>query len=38
MVTWLFSDQGTPASFRMIDGFGVNTFKWVNAARARPTT
>jgi catalase len=31
MLTWLFSDQGTPASFRQMDGFGVNTFKWVNA-------
>ena len=32
MTTFLFSDQGTPASFREMDGFGVNTFKWVNAA------
>ncbi len=31
MLTFLFSDQGTPASFRKMDGFGVNTFKWVNA-------
>ena len=31
MVTWLFSDVATPASFRMMDGFGVNAFKWVNA-------
>jgi catalase len=31
MMTFLFSDQGTPASFREMDGFGVNTFKWVNA-------
>ena len=31
MLTWLFSDQGTPAGFRQMDGFGVNTFKWVNA-------
>ena len=31
MLTWLFSDQGTPASFRKMDGFGVNAFKWVNA-------
>jgi catalase len=31
MLTFLFSDLGTPASFREIDGFGVNTFKWVNA-------
>jgi len=31
MLTYLFSDQGTPASFRKMDGFGVNAFKWVNA-------
>ena len=31
MLTYLFSDQGTPASFRTMDGFGVNAFKWVNA-------
>ena len=30
MMTFLFSDQGTPASFREMDGFGVNSFKWVN--------
>ena len=32
MLTYLFADNGTPASFRQIDGFGVNTFKWVNPA------
>ncbi len=31
MLTYLFSDYGTPASFRKMDGFGVDTFKWVNA-------
>ncbi len=30
MLTWLFSDRGTPASYRMVEGFGVNTYKWVN--------
>lgn len=30
-LTWLFSDIGTPASFRTMDGFGVNTFKFINA-------
>jgi len=30
MLTWLFSDRGTPASYRMMEGFGVNTYKWVN--------
>jgi len=34
MMTWLFSDQGTPASYRQVDGFGVNAFKWVNAKGA----
>ena len=31
MMTFLFSDQGTPASFREMNGFGVDAFKWVNA-------
>jgi len=31
MQTFLWSDQGTPASLRMMDGFGVHAFKFVNA-------
>lgn len=31
MMTWLFSDHGTPANYREIDGFSVHAFKWVNA-------
>lgn len=31
IITWVFSDRGTPASFRMMEGFGVNTYKWVNS-------
>jgi len=31
MLTWLFSDLGTIKSYRFIQGFGVNTYKWVNA-------
>ncbi len=31
MITWLFSDRGTAKSFRKMEGFGVNTYKWVNA-------
>jgi catalase len=31
MITWLFSDRGTPKSYRMTEGFGVNTYVWVNA-------
>jgi len=31
MLTWLFSDIGTIKSYRFIQGFGVNTYKWVNA-------
>ena len=31
MLTWVFSDRGTPASYRMVEGFGVNTYKWVNS-------
>ena len=30
-VTILFSDRGTPKSYRHMDGFGSHTFKWVNA-------
>lgn len=30
MITWLFSDRGTVKSFRKIEGFGVNTYIWVN--------
>ena len=32
MITWLFSDRGTVKSYRKMEGFGVNTYKWVNAA------
>jgi catalase len=31
MILWLFSDRGTPKSYRMMEGFGVNTYKWVNS-------
>ena len=31
MITWLFSDRGTVKSYRTMEGFGVNTYKWVNA-------
>ena len=31
MVTMLFTDRGTPKSFRNMNGFGVHTFKFVNA-------
>jgi len=31
MLTWLFSDFGTPATYRHIDAFVVHAFKWVNA-------
>ncbi len=31
MITWLFSDRGTVKSFRTMEGFGVNTYIWVNA-------
>jgi catalase len=32
MVTMVFSPRGIPASYRTMQGFGVNTYKWVNAA------
>jgi len=31
MMTWLFSDRGTVKSYRTMEGFGVNTYKWINA-------
>lgn len=31
MIVWLFSDRGTVKSFRKMEGFSVNTYKWVNA-------
>jgi catalase len=32
MVVLLFSPRGIPASYRQMQGFGVNTYKWVNQA------
>jgi len=31
MVMLVFSPRGIPASYRHMQGFGVNTYKWVNA-------
>ncbi|RYF16781.1 MAG: catalase [Comamonadaceae bacterium] len=28
---WLMSDRGLPRSYRMMDGFGVHTFRFINA-------
>ncbi|MCJ7840944.1 catalase [Lederbergia sp. NSJ-179] len=30
MTMWLMSDRAIPRSFRMMEGFGVNTFRFVN--------
>ncbi|WP_048151059.1 catalase [Methanolacinia paynteri] len=30
MIIWLFSDRGTIKSYRKMEGFGVNTYIWVN--------
>jgi catalase len=32
MLSWLFSPRGIPATYRTQDGFGVNTYRMVNAA------
>lgn len=32
MLVNLFSPRGIPANYRHMQGFGVNTYKWVNAA------
>lgn len=31
MVMWVMSDRAIPRSFRMMEGFGVNTYRFVNA-------
>ena len=31
MITWVFSPRGIPANYRQQDGFGVNTYRMVNA-------
>jgi catalase len=30
MIIWLLSDRAIPRSFRMMEGFGVNTFRFIN--------
>lgn len=35
MITWLYSDRGTIKDYAHVDGFGVNTFIWVNANSER---
>ncbi len=32
MIMWIMSDRAIPRSFRMMEGFGVHTFRLVNAA------
>jgi hypothetical protein len=32
VIMWVMSDRGIPRSFRMMQGFGVHTFRLVNAA------
>jgi len=31
MFTWLLDDLGIPANYRTMDGWGVHTYKWINA-------
>jgi len=31
MIMWLLSDRALPRNFRSMQGFGVHTFRWVNA-------
>ena len=35
MIMWVMSDRGIPRSFRMMQGFGVNTYTLVNEAGER---
>ncbi len=32
MIMWVTSDRGIPRSYRMMEGFGIHTFRLVNAA------
>ncbi len=34
-ITTLFSDRGTPRSYRHMNGYGSHTFSWINAAGER---
>jgi catalase len=36
MIMWAMSDRAIPRSFRLSEGFGVNTFRLVNA-KGKPT-
>ena len=31
VLMWVMSGRGIPRSYRMMEGFGVHTFKWINA-------
>lgn len=35
MLTWVYSDRGTIKSYRKIEGFGVNTYVWINSKGER---
>lgn len=35
MITWVYSDRGTIKDYTHTDGFGVNTYVWVNAKSER---
>lgn len=30
MLTWVYTNLGTPASYREMDGWGVHAYKWIN--------
>jgi catalase len=32
MIMWIMSDRAIPRSYRMMEGFGVHTFRFINAA------
>ncbi|MBC9912047.1 catalase [Chitinophaga varians] len=32
MIMWVMSDRAIPRSLRMMEGFGVHTFRWINEA------
>ena len=38
MLMWAMSDRAIPRSLRMMEGFGIHTFRLVNAEANRPSS
>lgn len=35
LITWLYTDRGTVRDYRHMDGYGVNTYLWMNQKKER---